>query len=80
MPYFEFFWTPYREQKLADHGLTREEVEFVISHPDSVESSRSSGLPLAKGYTEDGRWIICVYRMLNDLVVEPITAFEPYRE
>jgi hypothetical protein len=42
-------------QHIADHGLSKEEVEFVVSNPDLFDVSRSSGNPIVFGYTDDGR-------------------------
>jgi hypothetical protein len=77
MPRFLFFWTPINVQKLEDHGLTTDDVEHVIQNPYRKRESRSSGDHLAEGYTESGQWIVCIYRMLDPDMVEPITAFEP---
>ena len=77
MPQFFFYWPPYRVQKVEDHGLTTEEVEEVVQSPVETGFSRKSGLPLARGYTSTGRWIVCIYRMSDAVTVEVITAFEP---
>jgi hypothetical protein len=77
MPRFLFFWTPISVQKVEEHGLTTDDVEYVIQNPYRKSESRSSGDRLAEGYTEAGQWIVCIYRMLDPDMVEPITAFEP---
>ena len=34
-------------QHIAEHGITKEEVEEVLENPDGIEASRSSGRPVA---------------------------------
>lgn len=80
MPWFEFYWTPEIEEHLAEHGVTMNEFEFVVSNASEVLKSRSSGDPLVRGYTEEGRWLVCIYRLIDGFGVEPVTAFEPHRE
>jgi hypothetical protein len=75
--WFEFFWTDEIEEHLAEHGLTREDFEHVVSQSWETQSvSRSSGRPLAMGYTEDGRYIVCVWEWIDDITIEPYTAYE----
>jgi hypothetical protein len=38
--------------------------------------SRSSGLPVAFGHLMDGRLVIVVYRWVDQVTVQPITAYE----
>jgi uncharacterized DUF497 family protein len=65
-------------QHIAEHDVTKEEAEQVLLDPDSVfETSRSSGYPLAKGYTDAGRYLVVVYEKIDDASVRPITAYEP---
>ena len=78
MPYYFFIWADEIEEHLAEHGVTPEEFEDVVCNPDRVEASRSSGRPVAFGYTSTGRFLACVYELLdNDSTVMPITAYEP---
>jgi uncharacterized DUF497 family protein len=76
MAYFEFIWTDRAVQKLADHGLIPEDAEAVICDPTDDDVSVSSGHPVAFGYTSDGRYIIVVYLEIDDVTVEPVTAYE----
>jgi hypothetical protein len=48
----------------------------VISHPEFEDLSRSSGLPVAFGHLMDGRLVIVVYRWVDQVTVQPITAYE----
>jgi uncharacterized DUF497 family protein len=78
MPFYFFVWTSSASRKVQEHGLTEQEVEDVISDPvDIVDSDRSRN-PIARGYTSTGRWICCVYRIIDEVTIEPVTAFEPH--
>ena len=63
-------------QHIAQHGLTKEEVEEVLDNPAGVELSRSSGLPIVFGETSTGRLIAVVYQEIDPDTVRPITAYE----
>lgn len=76
MPYFEFLWADETVQHIAEHGISAEDVERVVCHPESEGYSRSSGLPVAWGYAADGRYIMAVYEQLDQLTVLPVTAYE----
>jgi hypothetical protein len=76
MPYCFFFWTDEIIEHLAEHGVTQEDFERVVSRPDDVRRSRSSELPAAFGYTEDGRYIIAVYDFVDGVTILPVTAYE----
>ncbi|MBI1830254.1 MAG: DUF4258 domain-containing protein [Planctomycetes bacterium] len=76
MPYFFFQWTDEIIEHLAEHDLTPEDFEKVVCGPEKLRKSRSSGLPAAFGYTEDGRYIIAIYKHLDDMTILPVTAYE----
>lgn len=76
MPYYFFTWTPDIVEHLAEHDVTPDEFEEVIANPDHEAVSRSTGNPLAFGFTSEGRYLCCVYRSLGDDVIEPVTAYE----
>ncbi len=76
MPYFDFFWTDEIIAHLAEHGVTPEDFEAVVMRPVDARRSRSSDLPAAFGYTEDGRYIIAIYDFVDDITVLPVTAYE----
>ena len=63
-------------QHIAKHGVTKEEVEEVLEDPAGIESSRSSGRPIAFGETSNGRVIAVVYEEIDEDTVYPITAYE----
>lgn len=76
MAWYFFIWTERALEKIAEHDVTCEEVEEVISFPDESGNSRSSGRPFARGYSSTGRLLFCVYEQHADDVIEPITAYE----
>ena len=76
MPYYYFAWTPENEEHLAEHDVTPEEFEEVVSNPDYEDISRSSGNPIAFGSTSEGRYLCCVFKRLGDDIIEPVTAFD----
>jgi uncharacterized DUF497 family protein len=61
---------------VADHGLSKEDVEWVLGAPASEGTSRSSGLPAAWGYTPDGDYIIVVYEQIDADTIRVVTAYE----
>jgi uncharacterized DUF497 family protein len=63
-------------QHIAEHGISKEEVEEVLENPDGVETSRSSGRPIAFGETTTGRIIAVVYEEIDEDTVYPVTAYE----
>ena len=75
MPFYLFIWNDLNEEHLADHGVTPDEFEFVVCDPDSVDTSRSSGRKIAFG-DANGRYLACVYEMIDDATVLPVTAYE----
>jgi uncharacterized DUF497 family protein len=76
MPFFFFVWDDENESHLAEHGVSREEFEEVVSDPYRVRRSRSTGRPMSIGYTSEGRYLTCVYEILDATTVYPITAYE----
>ena len=79
MPYYEFVWTEEIVQHLAEHGVTPDEFESVVSNPESRDKSRKTRRPCCFGETSDGRYLYCVYEMLDDDTVIPVTAYEVTR-
>jgi uncharacterized DUF497 family protein len=77
MPFLLFQWDGENEDHLAEHGVTRDEFAEVVCDPDHVETSRTSGRPIAFGYTSTGKYLACVYELLDETTVYAITAFEP---
>jgi hypothetical protein len=63
-------------EHIEAHGLTADDVEHVLAHPDSQGVSRSSGLPCVFGTAPDGRYIIVVYEAVDEDTIYPVTAYE----
>ncbi len=76
MPYYDFLWTDEIIAHLAEHGVSRENFEEVVSNPRRVGVSRSSGRPCCWGETVEGRQLFCVYEFLDDITIIPVTAYE----
>jgi hypothetical protein len=76
MPFYFFIRTSEIVDHLAEHGVTPEDFEEIVSDPESEGVSRSTGNPLAFGSTSDGRFLCCVFKRLDDDTIEPVTAYE----
>jgi len=79
MPYSEFIWNEEpggNVEHIAEHGLDPEDVEDVIFNSVDRDVSRTSGLPIAFGFTPDGRYIMVVYEQLDDITIYPVTAYD----
>ena len=76
MPFYYFIWNDLIEEHLAQHSVAPHEFEEVVCDPDEADRSRSSGRAIAFGETSTGRYIACVYELLDDATVLPVTAFE----
>lgn len=77
MPWFDFFWTAEIVEHLGLHGVSPAEFEDIVEHARSVSVSRTSERYVARGTTSAGRWLVCVFEMIDDCTVLPVTAFEP---
>lgn len=75
MPYFLFHWDEETENYLAQHGIDPAEFEQVVSDPEETGKSNTSSRPIASGYV-NGRLILCVYELVDDIHVYPVTAYE----
>ena len=79
MPYVEVLWTDGPNgniEHLAEHGVSPQEAHDVLASPIATEKSRSSGHPIAFGYTRHGRQLAIVYEMIDDVTVYPLTAYD----
>jgi hypothetical protein len=76
MPYYFFLWTPEIVEHLAEHEVTPEEFEEVVSDPDSEDRSRSSENLVAFGSTSEGRFLCCFFNRFGDDTVGPVTAYD----
>jgi uncharacterized DUF497 family protein len=79
MPWWQFIvWNDdpgENVDKISQHGLTIEDVEYVLMNPKRRVTSKSSGRPAVYGYTPDGDYIFVVYEEVDDVTIEPITAY-----
>jgi len=76
MPFYRFFWSDDRLEKLELGGVDPDDFEAIVCNPGRQETSRSSGRPIAFGTDIDGDEIACVYELDADgITVFPITAF-----
>lgn len=76
MPFYFFIWDGENEQHLADHGVTPNEFEEVVRDPDVLGGSRATGRPIAFGSTSTGKYLACVYELIDGSTVYAITAYE----
>jgi hypothetical protein len=76
MPYYEFVWTEEIIAHLAEHEVTPDEFEQVVTNPQRTGKRRSSGHPASWGYTADGRYLIAVYEKIDFTTAVPVTAYE----
>lgn len=63
-------------QHIAEHGLTVEDVEYILENPTDEGVSQSTGRPCCFGYTLGGDFVIVVYEQVDDDTIRPITAYE----
>jgi hypothetical protein len=64
---------------IAEHGLTKDEVEQVLSNPSNpTDQSQSSGRPATFGWTSTGKHIIVIWEEVQEdpLTAYPVTAYE----
>lgn len=53
MPHFEFLWIDEVVEHLAEHGLTPDDFESVVTKPQRRSLSRSAGRPCCWGEAPD---------------------------
>ena len=63
-------------QHIAEHGLTIEDVEYVLENPTREGMSSSTGRPCCFGYTPAGDFIIVVYEQVDAETISVVTAYE----
>ena len=67
-------------QHIAEHGLTIEDVEYVLENPTREGISSSTGRPCCFGYTPGGDFIIVVYEQVDPETICPVTAYEVFEQ
>lgn len=68
MRHCEFIWDPTDNvPHLAEHDVTPEEAAYVVEHAaaDNRTTSRTTGNPIAFGYTRAGRFLAVVYWVID---------------
>jgi uncharacterized DUF497 family protein len=63
-------------QHIAQHGVTKEEVEEVFQNATDADVSRSSGRPVVFGDTSTGRHLMVAYEEIDADTVYPVTAYD----
>lgn len=76
MPWYSFVWTDQIIEHLAEHDITPEDFENVVTDPIDYDRSRSSGRRAVWGYTLDGRLAFATYELIDEMTVVPVTCFE----
>lgn len=81
MRFFQIIWDDDDEpegnvEHIAEHGLTTDDVEYVIENPTAEDASHSSGRPCFFGYTPGGDYIIVIYELVATDVIYPVTAYD----
>ena len=79
MSHIEVVWTPGPEGNiahLAENDGSTEEAEQVLREPIATDISRTTGRPIAFGFTHVGRKLAVVVEKLDRVTVYPITAYE----
>ena len=79
MPWFEIFWTPDAETRLAAHDVTMPEFQEVLvaARSSLLETSHTNDEYLTvEGATSAGRRLRIVFDMLDSVTVFPVTAYE----
>ena len=81
MSFVQILWDDYNNpegnvQHIAEHGLTTDDVEFVIENAESESRSQSSDRPCVFGYTPSGEYIIVIFDELDEDMIYPVSAYE----
>ena len=85
MKFFQVIWDDDDQpdgnvQHIAEHGLTIEDVEYVLENPTREGISSSTGRPCCFGYTPGGDFIIVVYEQVDAEAIYPVTAYEVFEQ
>jgi hypothetical protein len=80
VPWVEFIWFVRPLEKIAEHGVTRDEVEFVVrrANQEAIRQSATSEHMIVRGYTASGRIVEVVFDWADpwQTTVAPVTAYE----
>lgn len=75
MPFEEVVWTDRAIRKIAEHGVTMDEVEQALANPQRQGRSASSSLPYTMGVTNARRWLVVIYERVDAITICPVTAY-----
>lgn len=75
MPFYFFAWNDEIVDYLALHDVCQDDFEEIVQNPVSTQVSRSSGRPIAFGWS-NGRFLACVYEFADEDTIVPVTAYE----
>lgn len=76
MAWFDFAWTEEIIEHLELNQVSQEDFERIVCRPVRRGWSDSSDRRAAWGYTIDGRYVMAVYEMVDEITVLPVTAYE----
>jgi len=77
MPFWFTIWDGENDEHVCQHGVTQDEFEEVVADPaSSVVPGRFPGRFEVRGETASGKRLVCVYDLLDDTTIYPVTAFE----
>ncbi len=62
-------------QHIAEHGLSKDDVEEVLYGIHELDTSRRSGRPLAFGFTSADAYVCVAFEWVDDETVYPVTAY-----
>ena len=76
MPYYFFQWDDETVQHLAEHGVTTEDFQAIVSQARVFGRSKSTSREMAFGWTGAGEFVACVFERIEADTIIPITAYE----
>jgi uncharacterized DUF497 family protein len=79
VPFYDFLWNAEIIEHLQQHGVSTDDFERVVTNPDAIGESRSTGRPCCWGETADGHVLFCVFEKIDESTILPVTAFESSR-
>lgn len=62
-------------QQIAEHGLSKDDVEDILFGVHEIDESHSSGRPIALGFNSADEYICVVFEWVDDETVYPVTAY-----
>ena len=62
-------------EHIADNFLTVGDVEYVVENFYDEDVSQSTGRPIRFDFLSDGTHVAVVFTWIDEVTIEPITAF-----